>query len=149
MMLYASRTRPPIDSSTPTDRADLDSILLRHDHGDQRHTEHDDRHIDQKTEPHQNCSSSAAHDRTKHDADPNRAGPHTDGRPRSSGSKTFVMIANVAGMMAAAPMPISARAPMSWPGVWAYADNSDDAPNSKSPFITIRFGRNGPQAGQR
>ena len=76
-----------------------------------------------KTEPHQKFSSSA----------PPTTGPIATARPtapaqtpmalpRSRGSKTFEMIDRVDGMTAAPPMPSSARAQISWPGVCAYAD---------------------------
>jgi hypothetical protein len=70
-----------------------------------------------KTEPHQKCSSST----------PPSTGPIATARPtapaqtpmargRSRGSKTLAMIERVAGMTAAAPRPISARAAISWSG---------------------------------
>lgn len=69
------------------------------------------------TDPHQNRSSSA----------PPSTGPSTMemptdatqmpmARPRSSGSKTCVMIASVDGMTAAAPTPMKARAAISCSG---------------------------------
>jgi hypothetical protein len=73
-----------------------------------------------KTEPHQNFSSSA----------PPTTGPIATARPtapaqtpialpRSRGSKTLEMIDSVDGMTAAPPMPMSARAQISWVGEWA------------------------------
>jgi hypothetical protein len=68
-----------------------------------------------KTEPHQKFSSSR----------PPTIGPMATPRPtapaqmpmargRSCGVKTLAMIESVAGMTAAAPRPISARAAISW-----------------------------------
>src|SRR5215813_11045141 len=92
-----------------------------------------------KTEPHQKCSSSA----------PPTTGPIATPRPtdpaqtpialpRSRGSKTFEMIDKVAGRTAAPPMPISARAPISWTGVCAYADASEARPNMTRPASSMR-----------
>ena len=42
-------------------------------------------------------------------------------------------------MIAAPPMPISARAAMSWLGSWAYAEASDASPNSARPMSRMRL----------
>ena len=47
--------------------------------------------------------------------------------------KTLTRIASVAGKTNAAPMPISARAPMSWVDVVATAARADVMANSTSP----------------
>jgi hypothetical protein len=48
------------------------------------------------------------------------------------------MIDNVAGMTPAPPMPIRARAAMSWLGSCAYAEASDARPNSTRLIISTR-----------
>src|SRR3954447_15947447 len=54
--------------------------------------------------------------------------------PRSAGLvKTLVRIDSVDGMMNAAPMPMSARVPMSIVADVANADATDPMPNTESP----------------
>jgi hypothetical protein len=67
------------------------------------------------TEPHQKCSSSRP-PTIGPMATPRPTAPAQTpmARPRSRGSKTLAMIDSVAGMTAAAPRPITARAQMSW-----------------------------------
>ncbi len=47
--------------------------------------------------------------------------------------KTLTMIPSVAGKISAAPMPMSARAPMSWPVVDASAASAEVAAKTTSP----------------
>ena len=97
-----------------------------------------------KTEPHQKWSSSS----------PPTIGPTAMATPtaeaqmpmargRSRGSNTLVMMDSVCGMTAAPPRPIAARAQISWSGVCAYEDTSEDRPNRAMPMISIRRGRCG------
>jgi len=58
--------------------------------------------------------------------------------PRSDGSNTFVITDSVCGCTSAAPMPISARVPISWPGVDANAEATDANPNRIMPTIRKR-----------
>lgn len=53
--------------------------------------------------------------------------------PRSDGSNTFVMTESVCGCTSAAPIPISARVPISWPGVEANAEATEARPNTTMP----------------
>ncbi len=87
-----------------------------------------------KTEPHQKCSISR----------PPVIGPMAMARPTapaqtpialgcSERSKTFMMIASVAGIASAAPAPIRARKPMSSPGEPAIADSSEAIPKTTMP----------------
>ena len=88
-----------------------------------------------KIEPHQKCSS----------RNPPATGPMATAMPatpahspiataRSRASvKTFVRIESVAGMMNAAPMPITARAAMSASTLDANAAAPDEMPNSDEP----------------
>src|SRR5260221_374831 len=57
-------------------------------------------------------------------------------RPRSCGSKTRVMIASVAGMIAAAPTPMSARVAMSCDALVAKVETSE--PRPKTPIPKVR-----------
>ena len=92
-----------------------------------------------KTEPHQKCSSSKPPTTGPiATARPTAPAQTPMARPRSRGSKTLEMIASVAGMIAAAPRPISARAPISCPGVCEYALASEAMPKIASPVIRIR-----------
>ncbi|CAB4931709.1 unannotated protein [freshwater metagenome] len=89
-----------------------------------------------KIEPHQKCSRS----------NPPTIGPIATATPtiavqmpiaaaRSFGSvNTLTMIASVAGKISAAPMPINARAPMSWPDVVARAANAEVMAKTTSPI---------------
>src|SRR5437764_9195218 len=87
-----------------------------------------------KTEPHQYRSSSAPPTTGPMATASPTAPAHTPmARARSRGSNTFEMIDSVAGRTAAAPMPMTARAAMSWLGSWAYAEASDARPNSPRP----------------
>ena len=49
---------------------------------------------------------------------------------------TFVRIDSVAGMISAAPTPIKARAPMSWPALVDSAAARDDAPKITMPTVS-------------
>ena len=73
-----------------------------------------------KTEPHQKVSRRAP-PTTGPIATPRPTAPAQTpiALPRSRGSKTLEMIDRVDGMTAAPPMPISARAQISWVGVCA------------------------------
>ena len=58
---------------------------------------------------------------------------------RSRGSwKTLVRIDNVAGMIADAPIPISARVPMSTVADGANADNAEPTPKITRPMVSAR-----------
>ena len=52
--------------------------------------------------------------------------------PRSSGGKTLAMIDSVAGMISAAPTPISERIAITWP-----AESATSAPRLASPKIAM------------
>ena len=142
MMPYVRPTRPTTDSSTPT-RSMRPGFGSR-DSGTRAPTRARPSSttgtLIRKTDPHQKRSSSA----------PPTIGPIATPRPtapahspmaraRSRGSKTFEMIDRVAGMIAAAPTPISARAPMSCPGLCAYAEASEARPNKASPMARNRL----------
>src|SRR5919106_2220298 len=142
MTPYTSSTSPATDSSTPpgSSRPGFGS----RDSGTSHRTNATPIAITgmlmRNTEPHQNDSSSR----------PPTTGPITTASPteavqmpialpRSSGSKTLLMIDNVEGITAAPPMPISARATISCSGDCAYADASDARPNRISPTTSIRL----------
>ncbi len=116
MMPYTKMPRPAIESSTPT--RSIRPGLGSRDSGTSTKTATTPAMtigtLIRKTEPHQKCSSRK----------PPKTGPIATARPtepahtpialaRSRGSNTFEMIDSVAGMIAAAPTPISARAAIS------------------------------------
>ncbi len=92
------------------------------------------------TEPHQKCSSRKP-PVTGPIARPSAETPaHTPmARPRSRGSRnTLVMMDRVAGMMNAAPMPMTQRKAMSCPDEPALAASSEPAPNTARPPARAR-----------
>ena len=93
-----------------------------------------------KIEPHQKFSSNAPLTMPPI-ATPTPAKPAqiTIARGRSAGGKTCAKIDNVAGITNAAPMPITARAPITALVVLDNAANNDAAPNTtRPPFSASR-----------
>ena len=141
MIPYTKVARPATDSSTPTAsirpgdglRDSGTSTVIAISPAITTGT------LMRNTEPHQKCSSSRPPTTGPiATASPTAPAQTPMARPRSRGSKTLEMIASVAGMIAAAPRPISARAPMSCPGVCEYALASEAMPKIASPVISTR-----------